>query len=733
MSIQSCICFTDSVYLDLASALLRPSPSLASVAPDLLAHSDLPCLCVLRESLRDARRMRTRLPFLARHALHPSAPPATAAAPLCGPSRAASTSAATEPRHAPSASPQQPRPRRRSDARESALERALADNFLRSGARLPGGSTGSSKGSDDASQADERVARAPGSLGSRRDGPLPSSKNSGAGGSLDACKGQAGWSTEKKPTPTPRQRPTTPSEPVWPPPTSLRDAFLQQPAPSSPVELLQLLQRARAIYRPLDLEALAHFHASAAVSPFVSTASYRFLLKLAFDHSNLRLARALLSEMEEKEVAMDEATQRVVVQGYLARSELGPDDERRKQAAMRALRVNPSLAPQVPRRDFGEKAAGSADPRERWKGWAITNRQRREMEALRTQQEEDARRVAEAEAWQALPPHLRSRRERRAVSLGRPAASRPPRPPLIVPRDAHRLDRYAITALVQRLVREDRVSDGFALARSWLTANKPHLDSNTHAAPTRETSSSAPPPRIDDTPPHVRQYLQQCTLYHSTSRVLMNILVKALFLEKAPRTVIRDFITTFIATHSAGPPARPNLPGIETLRLLVSGLRGAPHAWSRAISYIDWFGYRWGIPKADPCDRRRHHFVLPSPAVAVGLGLADSSGKPLGPFANKPYASQLLSLAPHHLVTPDLAVLLLRHAVESHKHRWLGEGTKRAINKWWHGLDKRGSEIWTTYETKGLVKRAVKAGLIVEDKRGGEASGEAKTETDGAS
>ncbi|EGU12578.1 Hob3p [Rhodotorula toruloides ATCC 204091] len=699
------------------------APSPASLALALLACSDLRLLCVLRESLRDARRMRARLPFLARLAVHPSSPSPATAAPLCGPSRAASTSAAVLPSYVPPIQQQHTRKGPTSDARESALERALADNFLRSDAGLAGGGSEAPRASSGPLQADKRVRRVPDGAGRRSDRPVPSSKEASAAASLAEARrpaGQAAGSTDKKPTPRRRTRPTTPPEPVWPPSTSLHDALLQQCLPTSSDELLQFLRRVKTVYVHPDLEALADFHASDAIAHFVSTDSYRFLLKLAFDASNLRLARALLSEMEEKEVAMDEPTQRVVVQGYLARGELGPEDERRKQAAIRALRVNPSMAPQVFRRDLGEKGAGSGDPMERWKGWSITSRHRREMRELRelrAQQEEELRRGVEKEAVLRSPPHLRSRRERHATPLARPQARVPPRPPLIIPRDAHRLDRYAVTALVHRLVREDRVSDGFALARSWLSANKPRLDSETSAAYSRTTSDPQTQTRSDDTHSHVRQYLQHSTLYHKTSRILMNILLKALFAERSPRPVIRDFITNFLTTYSADPPAPDNLPEVSTLRLLVSGLRGATNAWVRAASYVDWFGYRWGMPKADPSDRAWYHVVPPSRESAVGLGLADKDGKPLGPFAKKPKDSRLLPLAPHRLVTPDVAILMLRHAVESAKKRNVGSATKRAINEWWHGLDKRGSEIWRTYEAKGLVYRAIKAGLIVEEEK----------------
>ncbi|BGP29367.1 hypothetical protein JCM10296v2_001106 [Rhodotorula toruloides] len=681
--------------------------------------------------------MRARLPFLARLACHPSSPSPATAAPLCGPSRAASTSAAVLPSYVPPIQQQDPRAKPASDARESALERALADNFLRSDAGLADRARESSEVPSGQLQAAKRVGRVPDGGGRRADRTVSSSQKDDAEASRSAGRrpaGQAAASTDKKPTPRRRTRPIPPPEPVWPPPTSLHDALLQQSLPTSSDELLRFLQRVKTVYVHPDLEALADFHASDTIAPFVSTDSYRFLLKLAFDASNLRLARALLSEMEEKEVAMDEPMQRVVVQGYLARGELGPEDERRKQAAIRALRVNPSMAPQVFRRDLGEKGAGSGDPMERWKGWRITSRHRREMRELRAQQEEEARRAVEKEAVLRSPPHLRSRRERHAASLATPQARVPPRPPLIIPRDAERLDRYAVTALVHRLVREDRVSDGFALTRSWLSANKPRLDPEISAAYSCTISDPQTQPRTDDTHPHVRQYLQHSTLYHETSRILMNILLKALFAERSPRPVIRDFITNFLTTYSADPPAPDNLPEVSTLRLLVSGLRGATNAWVRAASYVDWFGYRWGMPKADPSDREWYHVVSPSPESAVGLGLADKDGKPLGPFAKKPASSRLLPLAPHQLVTPNVAILMLRHAVESAKKRNIGSATKRAINEWWHGLDKRGSEIWRTYEAKGLVFRAIKAGLIVEEEKvEGEAKKAAKAKASGGS
>ncbi|BGP22162.1 hypothetical protein JCM10295v2_001040 [Rhodotorula toruloides] len=673
--------------------------------------------------------MRTRLPLLARLAIHPSSSPSSAA-PLCGPSRHASTSAAAVPNSVPPVHHQQPHAGRTSDARESDLERALADNFLRGDVRAVGGSKGPPEESGDSLQPAKRVARVPDGADSRSD---RSSKEGGAGGSLAGegarPAGQATASTIKKPTPRQRTRPIIGPEPVWPPRISLRDTLLQQPPPSTVNELLHFLIRVKTFYRYPDLEALADFHASEAVAPFVSTASYRFLLKLAFNDSNLRLARTLLSEMEEKEVALDEATQRIVVQGYLPRGELGPDDERRNQAAIRALRVNPSLAPLVPRRDLGEKGKGNGDPRERWKGWTITSRHRREMRELRVQQAQEERRAAHAEAQRNAPLHLRSAPERNPAPLARPRARVPPRPPLIIPQASHRLDRYAVAALVQRLVREDRVKDGFALARSWLLANKPHLDPEASAASTRQTSGNTHPGlRLDDTLPHVQRYPKECDLYHATSRVLMNILLKALFAERTAAPVIRNFITNYLTTYSADPPARSNVPELNTLRLLISGLRGATNAWERAASYVDWFGYRWGMPRADPLDRRRYYVVPPSPAVAIGLELADKDGKPLGPFSNKPDRALLLRVAPHYLVTPEVAVMMLRLAVESQRKQRIAHATKRAINKWWHALDKRDSEIWTTYETKGLVYRAIKAGLIIQETSEGDGSPAARAE-----
>ncbi|GAA5886200.1 hypothetical protein JCM5296_003516 [Sporobolomyces johnsonii] len=510
--------------------------------------------------------------------------------------------------------------------------------------------------------------------------------------------------------------------------------------PTSEPSLYLLLRRIKSTYPSTPVAWLAWFHSQPALSPFASPRTYSFLLHRAFAESNLALVRALLEEIAQREMAWDEPLCRVLLRGYQRTG-----DERKVQDVLAVMGSRGWAAPRPSQRpDLGEKGKGKVKSEEDpvWKGWAMSVQERK------TKEEADARRkeVDQAAGTPSVSPN-RFRSRRRPPSATGQIAS-PARPPVLIPPNAASLPSSDITTLVELLVQDRRTTDAFSLADAWLSANRPVPPSRSSASPGRSvpanrlfrilSSLKSPTPSTSTTStsttststtsnPAPRTYRALSASYHSSAVVLLNILLKPLFYERSPPAALRTFITSFLSRHSAPPPARPLTPNLATLRTLVSGVLGSRHAWRQAVKLTDWFGYTWGMPLGgtgfehaparltfvwppDADERERLGLVgppPPPPSTARREREAQATNRPLP-----------LQVKPHEVVPADVALLLLRHALDCHKRKSLKAHEVDAVRAWWDGFDHASSELLVgAHKGRTLVSKAIKAGLL-ESKKG---------------
>lgn len=513
--------------------------------------------------------------------------------------------------------------------------------------------------------------------------------------------------------------------------------------PTSEPELYGFLRRAKAAYTSLPPEWLASFHAHPNLADCVSSRTYRFLVRVAFDASDLKLVRALLAEIKERGVRLDQVTKRAILRGYAG---LGPRLRREDEAIRSALvdelgAAGPTIRP-TKRRNFGQPGKGSNDLDELWKGWAVRGRDRRLREhvdallspAAATSPPKPGK---GSPAFSSSPRAWRANLRPNAATATGTAGSTPmkrialSRPPILIPPFAHTLPGSDIAGLSQALVGTGRRAEAFDLAETWLTANRPVFrepptsprDPDPPPSPTtlRSDADTASVRQSGERSPSLAMYLRHASTYHSTAVVLLNILLKPLFLERAPAPAIRSFIASFIETHSAARPAPPLVPDVVTLRTLVTGVLGSPTAWDRATNLVDWFGYQWGIPVADPCTNARHHFLPPSEIESDRLAVVPPTAAAAEMARRRTDAApQLLLVKPHAVVPPDLALLLLRHASDQYSRGLFAQSANRrcvwrqGIRAWWRAFDKDESatDVWTGQKARSVLRKAVKVGLF---------------------
>lgn len=476
------------------------------------------------------------------------------------------------------------------------------------------------------------------------------------------------------------------------------DSLLSQPLPSSEPALYDFLRRARTTHPGVPATWLAWFHAHPRIAPFASTRTYRLLLHGATATTDKGLVRSLLSEMHERGVPLDDETRRVLLRGYLR----GGEDERAFEVARRLGRVGKRAVLEATKpRDLGEVAKGRGDAEVLWKGWATRERDKRAEEARKA--------ALEAVKTEVAPQGTYKRRRHRSFAAAPASSPLPssshPRQTLVPARPAA-LSGSDVGTLVERLVQERRLDEAHALTETWLTANRP-------AQQDARPSPSFPLALVHRT----------AAAYHSTALVLMNTLLKSLFFERPSLSSVHTFIDAFTAKHSAPFPAFPLTPNAVTLRLLVSGCLGVADAWDRATSLVDWYGYRFGLPPTDgSLTGRRRYFVPPSRVEGARVGAAKPS---LGVVSGPHSARHPVLVPPHAVVAPDVAVLLLRHAVDQYERGTLGYGERvKAVRRWWAGFDRRGSDVWGFWKTRELEKRAKKVGLLT-SKAAGSSAGRA--------
>lgn len=516
------------------------------------------------------------------------------------------------------------------------------------------------------------------------------------------------------PPPYPPFRPTTPLSSLPSLPRNylfpVLDSLFEQPLPSSEPELYSYLNHTKATQPSTRPHSLAWLHSQPRISTLTSTRTYRFLLQYAFEDSNLRLVQSLLEEMRDRGVARDKQVLRVLLRGYLRH---GKEDEA-KAVARDLGDKNAVLLPTKPV-VLGSAARGRKQEQfdVLWKGWDVRGREIRAREAaLRWQLEETHSRGSRRVRW-------KTQRARGALfkTTAAPISLDPSRRLVVIPRNPSSLVGSDITTLVDLVIQEARIREGFDLAKAWLKANRPSLPSTS----TPPSSFSLPPPlhslsQLPTSPlaasdTDLSSFGHKVAQYNSTALALLNLLLRSLCLECPSRHTITSFLTSFLARHSPPSPARPLVPNIVTLRTLICALRGVPNAWKLATETVDWFGYRWGLPETGKPHSHRVYFTPPSDVERTRLRLKKQE------VSNRRLGVQFLHPGPPHRKVPaDIAILLLLHAVESRSSGALPSSNQvEEIRSWWDGLGEKHpskDETWTGWRARRVIKRAKEEGLF---------------------
>ncbi|GAA6047912.1 hypothetical protein JCM3770_006421 [Rhodotorula araucariae] len=648
--------------------------------------------------------MRRRLPCLARLAC-PSAP----APPQ--PSRAAHTAAAGAAVCAPAQPARTPLAAGAAGLR-TALNaagtlgdgvRRRTDNFPQPDTAAHAGRTGADGTQEQRSVPQGGRATLAGTLGALAELPVASTSG-GAAPAWTATQNaperngdNATFSTSKS-----RRRPAAVTAQVDYAPSRIRsplpsaDSLLAQPLPDSEPALYAFLRCAQNSHPNVPPSWLAWFHAHPRIALFASTRTYRLLLHRATTATDKGLVRALLSEMGERGVPLDDETRRVLLRGFIR----GGEDAHALEV-LRALGRGARGAPlkATKPRDLGAGARGHGDAQAKWKGWATRERDKLAEEARRREMGQP-----QIGAHGVARGTYKRRRLRPVAQVAPVLPTSAHWRPILVPSRPGTLSSSDITTIVECLVQERRHDEAFALADTWLSAKRPGPDD---ASPPVRSH----PIHFDLATVSLARQRSPVADYNDTALVLLNILVKSLFYERPSRSAIRTFVDAFLSKHSAPAPAAPLVPNIVTLRQLVSSCLGSVDAWTRATSLVDWYGYRFGLPAPSGHPRApRQHFAPPSHVEGARLGV---EGPGRGAAASASTGRALLLIPPHAAVSPDVAVLLLRHAVDQHARGTLGYAARvRAVRRWWAGFDRRGSDVWTYWKTRELVKRAVRIGLL---------------------
>ncbi|KAL8279248.1 hypothetical protein RQP46_008285 [Phenoliferia psychrophenolica] len=485
------------------------------------------------------------------------------------------------------------------------------------------------------------------------------------------------------------------------PPTLAHDPplpFHQPPShalPNTEPGLYHFLWAARRTARTsTDAATLATIHGHPSLRTLTSSRTYGQVLLLALACSDWALVREVLAEMRERSVAWDELICRTMLVAYLKRG-----DAVRVKDVLREMRMAGLREPLTYvnwRRDLGDQSRGKGDS---WKVW----RRRPGPSGLAR----DSSQVGAAE---------RARASSARASAARPAGTetsftrftdadtRIRRTPTFVPSDVGRISNFDVTVLVESLVQDARYSKALAVAETWLAFNRPpapepapppppplpsFITSHPRTpnltafnGPRTPTSPLPPPPRRPSISPQVRAY-------NGAAIILLNILLKVLFVNNLTLAPIKDFIEYFIEHHSLTPSCRI-VPNDVTLSTLLKPYLHRSSTFdlefTRTSNLVNWFGTEFGLP---PTPRSLPRVFAPVPQELI----------------DEVYRTEPEQLPVCH-VDPTIAWALLRVANIDRERR--GAHDPR-VSAWWDGLVKRGHGWDRSALRKELQHRATYA------------------------
>lgn len=481
--------------------------------------------------------------------------------------------------------------------------------------------------------------------------------------------------------------------------------YAQEPlrVPKTEKELLDSLVVLRTLGSKVSADKLFNIHSHYSLRHLVSRRTYTYLLTHTYKDSNLRLAREILDEMEERGIERDEMIRRILLTSNLVRG-----DAVGVESVLRGIEERNIVALPILnwRRDLGVEGKGQGDDFKVWHKKTERDSAHKAVEAMESMTNSKS-------GWKGNSPSIIPRN---ISILDKKLAKQPSR----IPDDFERLSSHDIRALLEALVQDQRASEAFLIAQSWLDVNRPTLLSpssppsaflsrlSPQLIKTSTQSSELPPPIIHHSPARFRpapifilprlqpiltleqSNFKRAQIFHNGIAItLLNILIKALLSTGSSPSSCKTFVSAFCERNSF--PESILLPNQITLIELIRGYEKSAHSWSISMRMVNWF------------------------AVTFGFKVRLSSGR----YGRRKFISgssrQLRRVAPQHNISPDIGRLLLRYAIEDLKSSNVSEELKIRVRKWWREIERHDIG-WSSEETVRVVKKAIEVGLLEHEK-----------------
>ncbi|GAA5960390.1 hypothetical protein JCM3765_007495 [Sporobolomyces pararoseus] len=528
-------------------------------------------------------------------------------------------------------------------------------------------------------------------------------------------------------SPSPSSRSVSPS--VLPPtPASILLSSISSSLPTTESGFYQLLRRIHSTFPSIKAEWFYQFYSSHTLNlsseekekSRKSIRIWSFLLNLAFGETNLKLVKRILGDLklEERELNGDKRDLgRTLLKGY---RKLGMKEEAREilsRLQEKGVGGEPrewiTEGRHTKRVSVGSNAKGKGKAREEaqdaegfaggegvgWKGWTIRTR---DLERARLGQQDNSAMITTAQIATGSRKVNKKVKKRPPTSETTPSPSNQrPRARILIPPRPELLSSSSLTQLVQLLVQDQRTDEAYTLSELWLFHNKPNL-------PSLSSYSSSPSSEL----------ITLSHKYNSTLFVIANILLKPLLLSRSRVPALLSFLENFISLHSPSPPLPQPLPPLSTLRELLSGLKGSKDAWRTGKRLIDRFGYKWGLPISEDLrgfekDQGRLRLRFQE---SEGINRRNESGPRDSSRGKEEEVQGGLKARPHRYASPSVAVIVFRHALDSHRDPLtkLDDRDLQRFRNWWEFVTARegGSDWFKGNRMKGLLLRAREVGLL---------------------
>lgn len=417
------------------------------------------------------------------------------------------------------------------------------------------------------------------------------------------------------------------------------DAFgrpLPSSLPATPRQLTTLLKHISATYPRPSPSYIASLHAHPALAHLVSSESYALVLDLAVRRaSNAQLVAQLLEEMEERGIARSEGVWRAILHWELRRGRTGAVSDVVAVMKKEGWTAWPLLNW---RRNLGVMGKGRGDRQMTWKGQRPVKDGEKavNVHTLPKTQAQSGKGTRSSDSTMRYDP---------LDGLLR-------RQPTRAPRDVTVLPPADIAALVDSYIQDQSFPEALRAAETWLRAD---------AAKQAESMS------------------RSARVRPRTAIVLLNILLKGLVVGRAVDfvPVQRQFVLDFVARHSMSGEAKV-VPGLTTLRTLVSSLQRQRDGWRLGLDTVNWFREQFGGTSVAPlCDTAPSSSRLDATLASLLLRLAMADLD----YTPKSRSSPLIS----------------------------------DVRAWWSSLDKvpkADTDPWLARQVKVVELDAVESGLL---------------------